>query len=213
MSGLIKKINKYFPSDEWEVININVMEIYKKILKAKEVIKQSKLTKQGKNTYSNYDYFTPEQVDKLVFEACKEANLLTIFNLKRNELGIYGHLKIVDIDSNTEVNIEMASDIPQIKATNIAQQLGGAMTYTKRYMLMNAFDIVDNNLDFDTSENTKKTEDNSIEWLTQEQFEKALNSSIKGIEATLKTYNTSTKKMKKSFKEELTNKLNDLKNG
>jgi hypothetical protein len=79
------------------------------------------------------------------------------FDLERNDLGITGKLSLYDVESDSEpVVFEMASAIPEIKATNISQQLGGAMTYTKRYLFMNAFDIVDNNLDFDTTENTKK---------------------------------------------------------
>jgi hypothetical protein len=76
----------------------------------------------------------------------------------------------------------MASDIPSIKATNISQQLGGAMTYTKRYMLMNAFDIVDNNLDFDNTKNTEKTqpkEEAVVKVLTQKDVE-AWNGKIYG---------------------------------
>ena len=50
----------------------------------------------------------------------------------------------------------MASAIPEIKATNVAQQLGGCSTYTERYMKQSMFGITDNQLDFDTTENTKK---------------------------------------------------------
>ena len=51
----------------------------------------------------------------------------------------------------------MASAIPDITATNAAQQLGGCMTYTERYLKMTAFGIVDNSLDPDTTENTEST--------------------------------------------------------
>ena len=127
-----------------------------KIQNAIELIKGKNLKKQGKNTFSKYDYYTPEQVSELVIGATHEVKLLTKFDLIRNELGITGRLSIFDIESDEQpIVYEMASAIPDIKATNISQQLGGAMTYTKRYLLMNAFDIADNNLDFDTTENTK----------------------------------------------------------
>jgi len=122
-----------------------------KIVKAQQFIKESKTKKKGKNTFSNYEYFTPEQIDTLVFNACKEAGITAKFQLIRTELGIEGILDIIDLSSGNETRYTMASDIPIIKATNVAQQLGGAMTYTKRYMLMSTFDIVDNNLDFDNS--------------------------------------------------------------
>lgn len=147
--------------------------IYEKINKAIDKIKKSDLKKAGKNSFSNYDYYTPEQVDKLVYESCKELNLFVKFDLLRNEYGEYGQLTIFDLDE-TEPNdvpavFNMATAIPEIKATNVAQQIGGCMTYTKRYMLMNVFDIVDNNLDFDTTENTKKTSESQPEkqWLNR----------------------------------------------
>jgi hypothetical protein len=45
-----------------------------------------------------------------------------------------------------------------IKATNATQQIGGAVTYTERYLSMVAFDIKDNNLDFDSQDNRPKPE-------------------------------------------------------
>lgn len=134
------------------------MKTLVKIQKAIELIKGKNIKKLGKNTFSKYDYYTPEQVSELVIGATHEVGLLTKFDLIRNDLGITGRLSIFDIESDeSPVVYEMASAIPDIKATNISQQLGGAMTYTKRYMLMNAFDISDNNLDFDTTENTQET--------------------------------------------------------
>ena len=67
-----------------------------------------------------------------------------------------------DIDTGNSIEYIMATAIPEIKATNIAQQLGGCVTYTERYLKMSAFGIVDNNLDPDTTNNTKKTEEQKI---------------------------------------------------
>lgn len=133
------------------------MKTLKKLNNAIALIKSKNLKKAGRNSFSNYDYYTPSQVSELVMGACHEVGLYPKFDLVRNELGITGKLSVYDVDSDEEpIVFEMASDIPSIKATNISQQLGGAMTYTKRYLLTNAFDIADNNLDFDTTENTQK---------------------------------------------------------
>ena len=131
-------------------------ELLNKLAAAKAEIKATKLKKEGKNTYSNYEYFTPSQVEFLVSTACHNNKLLTSFDLIRNELGVYGRLTIYDLESGEKLTTEMASAIPEIKATNIAQQLGGCVTYTERYLKMSLFGITDNQLDFDTTENTKK---------------------------------------------------------
>jgi hypothetical protein len=131
-------------------------ELLNKLASAKAEIKATKLKKEGKNTYSNYEYFTPSQIEFLVASACHNNKLLTSFDLIRNELGVYGRLTVYDLESGEKLTAEMASAIPEIKATNIAQQLGGCVTYTERYLKMSLFGITDNQLDFDTTENTKK---------------------------------------------------------
>ena len=131
-------------------------ELLNKLASAKAEIKSTKLKKEGRNTYSNYEYFTPSQIEFLVATACHNNRLLTSFDLIRNDLGVYGRLTVYDLESGEKLTTEMASAIPEIKATNIAQQLGGCVTYTERYLKMSLFGITDNQLDFDTTENTKK---------------------------------------------------------
>jgi len=132
------------------------MSIYGKLAKAKEMIANTELKKEGKNTFSNYDYFTPEQVQNLVQSVSNENGLLNLFSLKRNEFGVYGVLKVIDVDTGEFIEVEWATAIPEIKATNVAQQIGGCYTYTNRYLLSLTYWIVSNDLDFDTTENTKK---------------------------------------------------------
>ena len=129
------------------------MEIYKKLQQAREIIKGLPLKKAGQNKFSNYDYFTPEQINGLVHEAEKQTGLIHLFSMERTSDGLHGHLKIMDTESEEAVMFIQATDIPEIKATNVAQQIGGAVTYTLRYMLMTAFDIADNSLDFDAKDN------------------------------------------------------------
>lgn len=151
------------------------MEVYKKILEARKLIKASDLKKKGYNTFSNYSYYTPDQVHDLVHECCVKLNLLEKFDLKKDENGHYGLLKIIDLESGKELVFEMRTDIPEIKATNVAQQLGGAMTYTHRYLLMNVFGITDNTLDPDANDNRKKVNsaNDDKKWLNK--FDKAGN--------------------------------------
>lgn len=131
--------------------------LLKKLAQAKLDIANTKISKEGTNDFSHYDYFTPEQVNKIVQKVCFENGLFTKFDLKRNERWVYGVLTVYDIDSEETISFEWATAIPEIKATNVAQQIGGCMTYTERYLKMTAFWITDNSLDFDTTENTKKT--------------------------------------------------------
>jgi len=185
------------------------MKLIEKIATAKEQIKDSKLKKEGRNEFSKYDYFTPSQVEFLVQKVCKENKLLTAFNLIRNELGVFGELTIYDIDSAEKMVYQMATAIPEIKATNIAQQLGGCVTYTERYLKMSAFGITDSNLDFDSQK--PQAEKKEMVWMTEAQFKSALNFSKSDLLKTLSIYNgQSGKSMKAEYLKELTAKLATL---
>jgi hypothetical protein len=133
------------------------MEIYEKLLTARNLIKETKVKKEGKNTFSNYEYFTPSQISLLCHDACTKMKLLSVYSLKKHDSGYIATLTIYDAEKpEKSIIFEIPTSIPEIKATNEAQKLGGAVTYSHRYLLMLAFDIVDNSLDFDSTENTEK---------------------------------------------------------
>lgn len=128
------------------------LEVLKKMLAARKLIAANEMKKAGRNSYSGFDYFTPEQVKILVDNACFEFNLLTKFDLIRGEMGLTAYLAIIDLDSGESINFSTPTEIPEIKATNAAQRLGGTMTFTERYLKMTAFGIADNTLDFDSKD-------------------------------------------------------------
>jgi len=129
---------------------------------ARAEIKKTKVKKEGKNTFSKYSYFTPEQVEKLVFDACNNNGIVTKFDLDEVNDKLKGVLTVYHIESGKVLTFVMLTAIPDIMATNAAQQLGGAMTYTHRYLLQSAFGIAENSLDFDAQE-PKKTPPKKVE--------------------------------------------------
>jgi ERF superfamily len=151
------------------------LKLVEKLANAKKEIKDTKVVKEGKNTFSNYSYFTPTQIEFLVQKACFDNRILTKFDLIRDALGVYGTLTIFDLDSEETLVFNMASAIPEIKATNIAQQLGGCVTYTERYLKMSVFGITDTNLDFDSKDNREvskkevaQVEVTELDWINLE---------------------------------------------
>ena len=124
-------------------------KIYEKLHNAREKVRTGGYTKDGRNEYSKYDYFTPETVEKIVSEVCAENKMITLCNLKRNEFGLYQELKLVDLESEGELVFELATERGDMKATNATQQMGGTDTYSERYIKMKVFQIKDNNIDPD----------------------------------------------------------------
>lgn len=160
-------------------------EVLLKIAESRKYLHELNLKKDGHNSFSNFDYYTPEQINYLVQLACSKFNIIYEFVLLKSEtLGYYGKLTITDLDSFKQQIYENVTAIPTITATNASQQIGGCMTYTERYMLMAIFGIKDNTLDFDSQDNRneKKSEPkkaannvdavkNENEWLTDRQCE------------------------------------------
>lgn len=155
--------------------------VLSKLAIARMHIKANPIKKDGRNSFSNYDYFTPELVGKLVNDACVEANIICVFALKQDEFGFFGEVTTTDLESGEVLVTQMRTDRPDIKATNITQQMGGMNTYAKRYALMSLFDIEDNTIDFDSHDNrgnqhaanqptAKQLENNDKPWLNK--FEK-----------------------------------------
>lgn len=131
--------------------------IYQKLADARKIIKDTNVKKEGTNTYSKYDYFTPEQVEHLVADAGEKTKTLCTTNLRADEYGYYQELQFIDLESpDNFLTFVMRTDVPEIKATNRTQQLGGMDTYSERYIKMKVFQIKDNNLDFDSQDNRKK---------------------------------------------------------
>lgn len=126
------------------------MKVLIKINQAREFIKTQNLKKEGKNTHSKYDYYTPEQVDDLVSKASKQFNLFNKYDLIRNELGLEGKVTVTDLDTGESETFTQVTGLAKITATNETQQYGGTVTYSERYLLQTIYGIKDNNLDPDT---------------------------------------------------------------
>lgn len=129
------------------------MKILEKLKQARQEIKKSDLKKAGRNTYSEYDYYTPEQVEQLVDRATEKTNTIVLCNLKEDQFGLFQTLDFIDLEDGEKLSFEMRTKHGSIKATNETQQMGGTDTYSERYIKMKVFQIKDNNLDYDSQDN------------------------------------------------------------
>lgn len=150
-----------------------------KIFEAKKQIAGTKMQKEGKNDFAKYKYFTPDQVTKLVNDACFDQKLLTEFRIIEGERGYEACFSIVCVETGEMRDYRFPAVMPEIKGANASQQMGGAITYFERYCKMSVFGIVDNNLDFDSSIEKKtavtKTTTTPKETISQATIENAIN--------------------------------------
>lgn len=183
--------------------------VLQKLKEVRSIIKDSDLKKAGRNEYSKFDYYTPEQVEQLVDNACSKTNTVVLCNLKADEFGLYQTLDFIDLESEEKLSFEMRTKHGSITATNETQQMGGTDTYSERYIKMKVFQIKDNNLDLDSQDNrpqqtAKPTyqpkanqqfkDDDGKDWITDEQFKNAIKTLMEA--GTINTESTSQEVMK-----------------
>lgn len=132
------------------------LSVKKRIIKIANLLR---VKKDGENKFANYSYFQPDVILANLNPLLEENNLFTKFQLKvhpTKENYYVGELTIEDIDTEEgkqvyEFDIEKA----EVKGANKAQNSGATLTYAKRYSLMNAFNIADNDDDFDSNKMTE----------------------------------------------------------
>lgn len=157
-----------------EAIDISGLSLMERML---IIMNEIRIEKNGKNTFSNYDYFKPEEINKKVnplfleykifphfTTIIKEFEIATTESLEKSQIVTQkefreiAQLKLIDILNPKDILIyEMPLKEIEIKGANKMQNVGGVRTYAKRYLYMEALNVSDNKLDLDSNEmNDKK---------------------------------------------------------
>ena len=129
--------------------------IYEKLQKARIMLQEMKLKKSGKNSYAGFNYyelsdFLPH-VNKIFFE----LSLFSKFDLLEDK----ATLTIIDTekDSLSTIVFETNKTEAILKGTTAIQQLGATHTYLKRYLYLNALEIIENDFVDATIDKGKQT--------------------------------------------------------
>lgn len=152
---------------------IKKMNIYEKMQVVKKLLSDAELKKTGKNDYSNFEYYELSDILPAIITFCENYRLFTHVNFVKEystktitteesqvqekvKVGESAVLTVINID-NPKEKIEYSSDVKdlELKAANAIQNYGGIQTYSRRYLYMNAFDIVEAEM-FDKEMNKKK---------------------------------------------------------
>ena len=138
--------------------------IYERLNDARKFVQNQAPQKNGRNSHSNYDYFTPEQVEQIVQQACETVECMCLCNLKADAFGYFQTLKFFSIkDPEAVIECELRTKHGEITATNATQQMGGVDTYSERYVKMKFFGIKDNHNDPDAQDHTGKAKEQKEE--------------------------------------------------
>jgi len=124
------------------------MKLYTKILKIRGELLKTDIPKSGRNPHKRFQYYELEDIIPLIHKLCLEEKIF----LKHEIEGSHAKLTAVNIEDTAET-IVTKIPIPNIMAplretSKVAflermQDIGACQTYTKRYLYLNLFDIVD----------------------------------------------------------------------
>ena len=111
-------------------------------------------SKDGKNSFANYNYFKPDDLLNLLNPLLLKHGVFCKFNLIYKET--YYEAELILADDKLEEKYRFDIMKATVKGANEAQNSGATLTYAKRYSLMNAFNIAENDADFDSDEHAKR---------------------------------------------------------
>jgi len=134
------------------------MNVYEKLQSARVQLQDKQIKKTGKNSYSNFEYFELSDFLPEVNKIFDSLKLFSLFKLAEKSAG----LTIYNAENPEEfIEFTMPAASLTLKGCNELQALGGANTYCRRYLYLNALEIVESDLfdaemDRDNAKSVKK---------------------------------------------------------
>ena len=116
--------------------------IYEKLQKCRVALQEKKLKKSGKNTYAGFEYFELADFLPTVNEMFLENKLFSSFSMDSDK----AYLTITDYEDKTQAQFFTPIAELELKGCNKIQALGGTHTYLKRYLYINALEIIEADL-------------------------------------------------------------------
>lgn len=134
------------------------MNLYQKLQTARIALQNTKLKKSGHNRFAGFKYFELGDLLPHINNIFDDLGLISAFNIDSTGLA---SLMIVDTEKPDEkLFFTSPTADAQVKGTTPVQALGAVHTYLKRYLYLNALEIVENDmLDASVGTNRLVTED------------------------------------------------------
>ena len=116
------------------------MNLYEKITNIKLEISKAELKKSGLNKFSGFTYYELADFLPLIINLCNKYKVCT-YTSYNNELAT---LTVINAEKPEEqISISSPMKELELKGCNPIQALGGVETYSRRYLYLAMFDIVE----------------------------------------------------------------------
>lgn len=118
------------------------MSVYAKLQAVRVELQKTKLKKTGKNKHIGFEYFELGDFLPTVMELFLKHKLSSNFSI----LGDTATLTVVDIEDSSQATFTTpTASATLVKATPV-QELGAMHTYIRRYLYVNALEIIENDV-------------------------------------------------------------------
>lgn len=114
--------------------------VYSRLLEARRLFAESGIKKEGVNSYAEYDYFRLEEIVPIKQAIFEKVGLCDVITFTER----IATLTIINIDNTQEVITFISQlDRDESMIKNPIQKVGAIQTYVRRYLYLNALDIVE----------------------------------------------------------------------
>ena len=142
---------------------IKSMDMYSKLAEMQNILLATKITKSGKNTHNGARYYELEDLLPPVKIVCKQFGILSYFDFPYDKelMNYRALLHLRDLETHEELIFEVPYPVLEKinNGMNIMQSLGAYITYLKRYLLINTFDLMEKEIidasNWDNDEDTR----------------------------------------------------------
>ena len=115
------------------------MSIYKKLQEARMQLQNTKLKKSGHNKFAGYNYFELGDFLPEIQNICSKIGLCGMVSFTQSD----AYLTIHETEGDGFVTFTSPMSSAALKGCHDVQNLGAVQTYLRRYLWVNAFEIVE----------------------------------------------------------------------
>jgi len=115
------------------------VSVYKKLQEARILLQNTKLNKSGKNKFAGYEYFELSDFLPAIQKICSDIGLCGVVSFNHE----MAFLQINDVEDGTSIMFTSPMSSAALKGCHDVQNLGAVISYLRRYLWVNAFEIVE----------------------------------------------------------------------
>lgn len=115
------------------------MSVYKKLQDARIRLQNTELKKSGHNKFAGYKYFELGDFLPAIQKICAEMDLCGVVSFNHE----MAFLQIIDTEDGSSIMFTSPMSSAALKGCHDVQNLGAVQTYLRRYLWVNAFEIVE----------------------------------------------------------------------